>query len=295
MLRTTLLESISMYLDDCYGLAERTQKLYAWQLQRFADYTGDLPIAQVDARLVRSYMANLVRRDTGKKVSPAFADQVYRTLNTFFRWCVREEFLPQNPMDRVRKPRVPRRKSPRLSLEEVGRLLDAASQTHTPERDTAIVLLMLDSGLRRSEVVGLTLDSLDLRKGTVTVYSKGKEREVPIGAMTRRAIHIYLAVRPDCPGENALFINVKRRPLAIQGLHMLMRRLGKRAGIANLHCHLLRHTFANTYIANGGGLRKLQKILGHSDVTTTARIYTDPELAELQEEHARVSPLAQSV
>jgi hypothetical protein len=72
-----------------------------------------------------------------------------------------------------------------------------------------------------------------------------------------------------------------------------MRRLKESAGIPELRCHLLRHTFANMYIAAGGSLRKLQKILGHSSVVTTAKIYTDPAMSELQDEHARVSPMAQ--
>lgn len=144
---------------------------------------------------------------------------------------------------------------------------------------------MVNSGLRRGEVLGLTLRDLGLDGNTVRAFGKGKERDVPLGLVTSAG----LAARPASPSA-ALFLTPRGTQLTRNGLGSMMHRLKRKAGLPQLRCHLLRHTFANHFIANGGGLKKLQKILGHSSVTTTADIYLDPELQELQDEITQTHP-----
>ena len=289
----TLSEGIQEYLADCYGLAERTQGLYAYHLGHFkAVVGGDKPIAEVGAGEVRRYLAGM-RQVNGERYSPPYVDQVYRTLNTFFRWCVREGLVQANPLERVRRPRVPKRKSPRLELAEVEQVLETVKEhTGNPERNLAMVLLMVDSGLRRGEVIGLTVRDVDVEAGVVRVLGKDKEeRYVPIGERAREALRAYLAVRGN--GGGALFITDRGTALSDQGWGTLVHRLRKRSGVP-VNCQILRHTFANLFIANGGNLRKLQAILGHASVETTAAIYLSPELSELQAEHGRYSPMARA-
>lgn len=286
---------IESYLNDCYGLAPGTQALYSYHLSRFLDAVGDVEMAEMgECRLVRGFMSALRRQD-GEAYSPYYLDQVYRTLNTFFVWSVQEGVLDRNPMDRVRRPRVPRRKSPRLTLEEVERLLDAVGETGHPLRNLAMICLAVDSGLRRGEVLGLEVRNVDLDGSIIRVLGKGsKERDVPLGVVAREALQAYLAVRP-ASSSLRVFLSSGGKALTKDALQTLMYRLKKRAELPQLRWHLLRHTFANHFINGGGGLRKLQKILGHSSVRTTADIYTDPELNELQEAHGRASPLVQIV
>jgi site-specific recombinase XerD len=287
-----LSECIGEYMDDCYGLSPNTQTLYATHLRRLLVTVGDRPIAGVDSRVIRHFMGHLRRYDGGE-YSAAYLDQVYRTLHTFFEWLVREGALAENPMARVRRVKVPKRKSPRLTLNEIERLLDAVKSTRHAERNLALVCLMMDSGLRRGEVVGLGIRDVDLQGRFVRVFGKDREeRDVPLGEDTTRILQAYLAVRPASTSPK-LFLKLNGKPLQGDGVHSLVYRLKDTAGLPQLCSHLLRHTFANHYIAEGGSLRKLQKTLGHNDVTTTADIYTDPELVELQREHTRVSPLAQ--
>ncbi len=289
---STLSESIESYLGDCYGLSPGTRALYATHLERFLRSVGDRPIDEMKPAVVRKFMADLRRRD-GRPYSAAYLDQVYRTLHTFFEWLVRERILTANPMAHVRRPKVPKRKSPRLTLEEVKRVIEAVKGTVHAARNLAIVCLMLDSGLRRGEVLALQVRDVDLEKGVVRVFGKGgKERDVPIGPTTAEALRAYLAVRPTSASP-VLFLTAEGKPLKKDGLQSLMYRLKVKANLPQLRCHLLRHTFANHFISAGGSLRKLQKILGPASIRTTAEIYTDPELRELQEEHARVSPLSQ--
>jgi integrase/recombinase XerC len=281
---------IRSYLADCYALAEGTRGLYAYHLDRFAKEVGDRPMDEVGVEVVRSFMASLRRQDD-EPYSPSYVDQVYRTLNTFLAWVVREDGLTANPMEHVRRPRVPHRKSPRLHLDEVERLLQAVRRGANPARDLAMVCLAVDSGLRRSEIAGLELDALDTERGVVNVLGKGgKEREVPISEPTCHALEAWLGVRP-ANGCSKVFVTRRGGAFTTGGMQTLIYRLKERAGLPHLRWHLLRHTFANYFIANGGGLRQAQKILGHADIKTTAAIYTDPELNWLQDAHRRASPL----
>jgi len=287
-----LSECIEDYLDDCYALATGTQTLYTYHLERFFSKVGKCPMGEVTVKTVRSFMSSLCQQN-GKKYSKAYQNQVYRTINTFLAWAVREGNLESNPMKRVRCPRVPKRKSPRLTLDEVECLLEAVGQTTYSIRNLAMVCLMVDSGLRRGEVVGLTVGDVYLDSRTARAFGKDKkERDVPLGAVTLEAIKAYLAIRPNSTSD-ALFLTPAGTPLTLAGLHTFVYRLKKRSGIPQLRCHLLRHTFANHFINGGGGLRMLSKILGHAKIRTTAELYTDPELAELQRVHSTASPLAQ--
>ena len=287
-----LSECIENYLEDCYALANGTQALYAYHLKHLLSKVEKRPMSEVTVKRMRSFMSSL-HQQNGKEYSKAYQNQVYRTLNTFFAWAVREGDIENNPMKRVRCPQVPKRKSPRLTLDEVERLLDAVGQTTHSIRNLAMVCLMVDSGLRRGEVVGLTVGDVDLDLCTVRAFGKDKkERDVPLGAVTLEAIKSYLAIRPDSTSD-ALFLTLAGAHLTLAGLHTFVYRLKKQSGIPQLRCHLLRHTFANHFINGGGGLRMLSKILGHAKIHITAELYTDPELAELQRVHSVASPLAQ--
>lgn len=194
----------------------------------------------------------------------------------------------------IPRPRLETGPKPRLTLGQISQLIRAAKSTTLPNRDLAIVLLMVDSGLRKHEVVNLRAIDIHLDEGTVYVRANKthKTRNVPIRAETIRAIKEYLEQRPSCKSKGETFFLTRNNdPITGGAIHLLMKRLQKRIDIP-LHAHLLRHSFANHYNRNGN-LRKLQKILGHSNIGTTAAYYTDPDMAEIIEEHKRASPLGQ--
>ncbi|MDQ3689402.1 MAG: tyrosine-type recombinase/integrase, partial [Chloroflexota bacterium] len=147
-----------------------------------------------------------------------------------------------------------------LADADLRRLLAAAA-----ERDRAVVLLLLDTGLRVSEVVGIRLG--DLRPdGSIKVLGKGAaERIVPVGGAARRAIGTYLAQRGFGAAGERLFLNQGDQALTTSGVSQLLRRLRRRTGVS-VRCnpHTFRHTFAHNYLVNGGDALSLQRILGHS-------------------------------
>lgn len=282
---------VKLYLGDCYGLAQGTKDLYAYHLERFVASVGNVGVKRVTAARLRGYLGGMRRKDGGR-YSAAYVDQVYRTLNTFLKWCVAEGKIKANPLERVRRPRVPRTKSPRLTMVEVGRVLAAVQRMGQGVRNLAMVCLALDSGLRRGEIADLKMGQVDLERGVVVVGGKGgDDREVPVGDVTISAMQAYMAVRPVCDA-NEVFVSVRGKALTVAGLQTIMYRLKSVSGVELLRWHVCRHTFSNEWLEGGGGLRQLQKVLGHRDIRTTAAIYTDPDLDLLKRCHARASPLS---
>jgi integrase/recombinase XerD len=195
-------------------------------------------------------------------------------------------------LDRIRKPQPPRKKSPRLKKVEITAVLQGVKKhTQQPIRNLAMVKLMLDSGLRRGEVCNLTVSDLDQERQCVRVFGKDKEeRDIPVSDETLETIQKWLEVRPSVD-HDYMFVTRSGAPMTGNALSLMIYRIKKKTGIS-VYCHLFRHTFADYYIKHGGSLRRLQDILGHGDITTTADIYVNPDFPEIQEEHSRVSPLA---
>lgn len=288
-----LSEAMQHYGDYCYTLSPKTRKIYKEHLARLLTTIGDINLAEITYHTMLKFMANLKDKN-GHKYSPAYEHQIYRSLHTFFQYCILEEWITKNPLARVPKPIINIGTKPRLQLTQVERLIQAVRRTKYHRRNLVVILLMLDSGLRLGEVAGLKLT--DIRMDNKTAFISHTKthvtREVPLSEETITALTIYLKYRkPLHPQEDALLLARDGRPLTPLAISLLTRRLQDKLGF-RLHPHLLRHTFANLYIRKGN-LKKLQKILGHSRIDTTARFYTDPDLEDIIQEHRYASPTAQ--
>lgn len=286
---------IEEYLTDCQlSLSPSTVNLYRYNLLRVADFLFAQGITTPGELLpthLRAFLADMRRNGKdGNGVSPATLDQFWRTLNTFFNWAVAEGELPENPMKRVRRPKVPRRKVNRLDCKQAAKLLTLVRHSALADRNEAIVSLMLDTGLRVGELVRLKLSDVDLDRGTFKVIGKGnKEREVPLEEASTAALRRYLDKRPQAEIE-ALFLSRSGKPLTGNAVRLMLHRLRDKLDVDRLYPHLLRHTFARLYLEHGD-LRSLQAILGHASVTTTADIYLDPDIDDLKKKHRGASPL----
>lgn len=210
-------------------------------------------------------------------LSPMSVAGYVRGLRAFGNWLARDGLATARALRGLSRPRVPTRVIEPLSDADLRRLLSAAGQ-----RDRAVLLLLLDTGLRVSEVVGIRLG--DLRPdGGIKVTGKGAaERIVPVGGAARRAVGTYLAARgPGAAGER-LFLNQADQALTTSGVSQLLRRLRRRTGVgARCNPHSFRHTFAHNYLVNGGDALSLQRILGHSSLEMVRRYVrlTDIDLA----------------
>lgn len=197
-------------------------------------------------------------------------------------WCIKDDLLPERVTKKLDMPRKEVRVIPVFTPTQVNQLFKACERPRDiqypwiAERDKAIVAVLLDTGIRQAELCGLTLDRvrLDKQDSYIIVFGKGrKEREIGLAQTSRQQLHRYIhRFRPHVSGVNRVFLTRDRRPLAAHGLEAVMLRLKATTGITDMRCscHDFRHTFAYNYLANGGDLFKLSRLLlGHTDITTT--------------------------
>lgn len=293
--RDTDASCIDEFIDKAWsesGLSRNTLEGYRSDLVLFQDWLQAQGVALAAAGRVHVYQYLAVRLQRGYK--PHSNARLLSCLRRFYRWLLREGRIPEDPCALVESPKLPRPLPHALSEPEVDALL-AVPGDGSPEaaRDRAMLELMYATGLRVSELVGLHVDQLNLRQGTVRVRGKGnKERLVPMGEQAQQALSAYLAqARAELlKGAHSphLFVSRRREPLSRQSFWLLVKRQARKAGIARaLSPHGLRHAFATHLLNHGADLRALQLLLGHASLSTT-QIYTlvaREGLKRLHQEH----------
>ncbi len=209
---------------------------------------------------VEAFIADQLTRWT-----PSTAASRYRYLQQFFRWLDEEGEIPASPMARMKPPAVPDAPVPVLSDDELRRLLAACDgRGYEERRDAAIIRLFVDTGTRLAELTGLRTDEVDFATGVVLVVGKGRRpRACPFGPKTAQALDRYLRVRARHPlaDERWLWLGSKGR-FTDSGVAQMLRRRSRKAGIPDIHPHQLRHTFAHTWLAQGGNEGDLMRLAG---------------------------------
>jgi len=274
------------------NLSPRTLDFYRERLGRFTRYLEGrgLEVApeQVTSDVIRDFLASECER-----TSAATANHGFVTLRAFFRFLVREDVLTVNPMEKVEKPRVARKVVQTFSAAQVEALLATCNgRSFNGARLRAVILVLLDTGLRVSELCGLTLESVSWDEGTLRVMGKGsKERVVPFGEATRQALMVYLTKRGKLPGQQAVFVTCYGDPLNRHEAHRILSEAGRRAGLSGVRCspHTFRHTCAVFYLRNGGDAFTLQKLLGHASLEMTRR-YCELFQTDTVAKHRQCSP-----
>jgi integrase/recombinase XerD len=230
----------------------------------------------------------------------AKATSVARRLSSvrrFYALQLQQGALRADPTLRVQAPKLPRRLPKNLSEAKVEALLAAPdTKTTLGLRDRAMLETLYATGLRVSELVGLTMAQVSLDMGVVRVLGKGsKERLVPLGEEAISWLKRYLAgSRPALAGgvkSTSVFVTARGGPLTRQAFWALLKRLGVKAGIpaTSLSPHVLRHAFATHLLNHGADLRVVQLLLGHADIATTT-IYTHVARERLKRLHAEHHP-----
>lgn len=278
----------------------KTIRLYQHLLSNLTKTLEDPEVKNVTFRNLEQFMADLAKPERG--LSPYAQDNYYKAIRSFWNWAVESVNAAPVHLD-LRQPIVVAEPVIPFSKQDIKRILTACEYTtrtspvsrkpytqsrQTETRDKTMIYLLLDTGLRIGELSRLTLEDVFLDHNTLRVvpYHTGKKsrpREIPFGRATKRWLWQYITEYK--PGE--------KRPifgLTTTGMARLFTRLGKRAGIAKVHAHRFRHTFAIEFIRNSGDIFTLQYILGHSDLTMCRR-YLAIVKADAQNAHARASPV----
>lgn len=280
-----------VWLED--GLARNTLTAYRQDLVGLSDW-----LTEHGTDLVSAREADLAEYFADKHATTlaATANRRLAVLRRFYRWAIRDGHVAHDPTIRLKGARQPPRFPKSLSEEQVDALLRAPdSTTALGLRDRAMLELLYATGLRVSELVGMTVTQLSLSEGLVRVIGKGgKERIVPLGEQARHAIEGYIkSARGAILGtrvSDALFVTQRASAMSRQMFWILIKRYAARAAIeAPLSPHGLRHAFATHLLNHGADLRVVQLLLGHADISTT-QIYTHVARARLKALHAQHHP-----
>ncbi|HEX2923376.1 MAG TPA: tyrosine-type recombinase/integrase [Chloroflexota bacterium] len=216
----------------------------------------------------------------------------YERLRAFFRWLVEEGFEDENPMKTLKRPIVHHEQIQPFSETDLKALLAAAKQSKHALQDAAILLFLLDTGVRASELCNLRIRDLDLTGMRAIVLGKGnKHRAVYIGLATARAVRRYLKPLEQSP-DSPVFITERKQAFTPSSLRQMMERLGEAAGLKGVRCspHTMRHTAAVMFLRAGGHVFALKEMLGHTTLDMTMK-YVALAQADVQAQHYQFSPV----
>lgn len=265
-------DRFTQYLRVEKGLAGNTLSAYGRDLALYLDYLDGRSLGAVEPDVVSGFIGYLNRRGRQAR-SAARALSAVRGLHRFLEL---EGAAERNPAAAVDPPKAWSRLPRFLTLDEVDRLLAAPdAETRFGLRDRAMLEVLYATGLRVSELVGLTLDGVDLDNGYIRSMGKGgKERVVPLGESAVQAVRKYLGEGRPPSTSPFLFLNYRGKRLTRAGFWLILKGYGERAKIRKrITPHMLRHSFATHLLDRGADLRSVQLMLGHSDISTT-QIYT---------------------
>jgi site-specific recombinase XerD len=317
ILQTECLKSISSLLDT-YRIQARTEgkspntlRIYTTALsilerflERRADSTDVTRIGPEEIREFIGYLQNTkafmehpFTRPQQKGLTGHTINCYLRAVRAFWGWLLAEEFIETNPFDKIVISKPPKKVVTPFSEEQIRALLNIIdTKSAIGFRDWTIILTLLDTGMRVSELTDLKLDDVNLAQRCLKVRGKGnKERIVPFGISVQRAIAKYLTKHrpnPAYPLSDNLFLNRDGMPITPNGIESIIERCASRAKIQGVRAspHTFRHTFAITYLRNGGDVFTLQRILGH-ETLDMVRNYVNLAQYDLQEAHLRCSPV----
>jgi site-specific recombinase XerD len=250
-----------------------TSKAYqaaAAQLDAFLAARG---MPRAVAAIHREHVEAFVE-DQLARLKPASAANRYRSLQQFFRWLAEEGEVRETPMARMHPPTVPETPPPVLQDDQLKRLLAVCGGSGFDERrDAAITLLLIDTGIRLSEIAGLKVDDIDWGLEVLVVTGKGdRRRAVPFGRKAAKALDRYARVRGHHAEAAAPWLWLGRKGrLTSTGIAQMLRRRAGEAGIGDIHAHLFRHTFAHQWLANDGNEGDLMRLAGWRSRTMLTR------------------------
>ncbi|MGC4094696.1 MAG: tyrosine recombinase [Polyangiaceae bacterium] len=293
----SLLDAYLSHLRVERALSPHTVAAYGRDLSKFVAFAAEHAVTapqELDLGLVSSWLGSLAKAGLG----PRSAARHLSAARGLMKFLLKENELLDDPTRLAPRPRIGRRLPQPLSEDEMLSLIEAPSpDTLRGLRDRAMLSVTYAAGLRVSELVGLTLGDIDLRRGIVSALGKGQKRRlVPLGEVALEHLEAYLAARSAQDAELGLSEVVFRSPrggaLTRQGFWKIVRQYASKAGLRHrVHPHQLRHSFATHLLRGGADLRSVQTLLGHANIATT-EIYTHVSRDHVRAAHARAHPRA---
>ena len=276
-----------------------TVSFYKGILDKFQWFLNKFAIDSIDAFAIRSFLAYVKDSENrwdstnaraNKKVCPYTVERYFTGLSALFRWSMEEGLIESNPMQTIKKPKIPRKIVKGLEADKIHTLLSSFTcKSFTDYRNKAILFVFLDTGLRLAELTNIKLSDLVIENGIIKVVGKGnKERLVRVGLKTQKVLWNYLARRNS--DSEYVWLNEDGHPILANGIAQMIRIMGKRLSI-EMSPHKLRHSFAISFLRNGANPFELQIALGHSTLEMTRRYTQALGFDDVFKRHMMASPV----
>ena len=322
MKKLTINQVLGLYLLEVEGrrLSAHTISDYQVAFTRLTNYFGgNKSFAEIDIPAMREFFAHLAATEFSvpdsaiprppTKLSKKTLLNHHTAYSALWTWAVNNDEAPEHIMRRIPRPKPETTEILPLSQRDFDAMVAACNGTQdyihhrsgdttsnarpTALRDRAILYLLIDTGIRASELCDLQLKHLDTKNRQITVTGKGdKTRTIPLSDQTWRILMKYvLTERDNQPNDAAVFISKHGVPLTRNALYQLIDMLGEAAGVTDAHPHRFRHTFAVMFLRNGGNIYALRKILGHTTLQMV-EVYLTVAEADIAQAHAIASPVA---
>lgn len=287
---------------DSRRLSPNTIREYHVTFRKFRAWLdADPPLAKITKTQVKEFLA---AQDHLTKKSLL---NYHIGLSSLWTWAVQEDIIPVQIIRQIPRPSPEKRDIQPYTETDIRAMLGSlkTSQSYSrpgkketthslahAERHRAILLVLLDTGIRAGELCGLDIHDMDQRNHEIFVFGKGsKERRVPFCAGTGQAVWRYLTQRTDSHIGEPLFTTEEGRRLTVHRLGDIIETIANRASITGANCHRFRHTFAINFLRNGGDVYSLQRILGHSTLQMCKRYLAIAQI-DIEKAHRQASPVA---
>jgi integrase/recombinase XerD len=270
-----LLDNFFIYISVEKGLSKNTIDSYSADLKKYSSFL-DGRKSQINSAH-RTDIIDFIEKLRNEGYSTPSICRFISSIRAIYKYMLIENIIDDDPSENIQTPKKWERLPKALSISEVKELLESKLTGRTAMRDSAMIELLYSSGLRVSELIAIKLGDINFEAGFVRVLGKGsKERVVPVNHRAIKKLKLYRdKERPEILKKRHsphLFVTKRGKPMSRQRFWQTLKAVGKKAGI-DLSPHTIRHCFATHLLEGGADLRSLQKMLGHSDISTT-QIYT---------------------
>ena len=280
------------FISQVKNLSNNTANSYLRDLKKFSDFVEKLNISkysEITDDICSAWIGDLF----SKNINPRSIHRHISSAKGFFKFLKKNNVVNSSPFELITAPKIPNNLPEVLSPEDVEQLLKFKPASVIEIRDLAIIELIYSSGLRVSETININLNDFEEDMSFLRILGKGaKTRLVPVGKYAKSAINAWLIERNKIINStDALFLNLRGKRISIRSVQLRLRKMALKQGLAPIHPHMLRHSFATHMLESSGDLRIIQELLGHSSLSTT-QIYTKLDYQHLVKIYDQSHPRA---